>query len=165
MKSGRSFAAIVLVLAAGSSVRAQERIQFTEYSAKFLCGVMKEESGPVRPGSYDTAINIHNPQLVSTTTFVKKAVFAPREGEDPVRFRYRRDQLRADFAEHVDCKIIRSLLPSPQNALPFVEGFVVVIVIPSKGIPSDIDVVGVYTSAACKGRTQIWKCYRQHSTS
>ena len=117
MKS-RNTAAIVLALATVSTaVQAQERIQFAEYSAKFLCGLVKEEgAASVRPGLYDTSINIHNPQIVSSMPFFKKVVFAPREGEDPVRpSRFRRDELKADFAEHVDCKIIRSMLAPPQS--------------------------------------------------
>ena len=33
------------------------------YAAKFLCGELKREGrqGPVEPGSYSTAINVHNP--------------------------------------------------------------------------------------------------------
>jgi len=51
MNSSRTVAAIVLVLAMASSVaQAQARIPFAEYSAKFLCGVMKEEdAAPVPP--------------------------------------------------------------------------------------------------------------------
>ena len=152
MTSRRSVSAVALVLAAVGSVCAQERIQFAEYSAKFLCGVVKEEGGPVRPGSYDTSINIHNPQIIPSTTFFKKVVLAPREGEDPSRpSRFRRDVLKPDFAEHVDCKIIRSMLGN-QGGAPFVEGFVVLIVVPSKGISTDLDVVGVYTVSNPQGQ-------------
>jgi hypothetical protein len=155
MNSRRNIAAIVLALATVSTaVQAQERIQFAEYSAKFLCGVVKEEgAASVRPGFYDTSINIHNPQIVSSTTFFKKVVFAPREGEDPVRpSRFRRDELKADFAEHVDCKIIRSMLAQPQSGASFVEGFVVLIAVAAKGIPTDLDVVGVYTVSNPQGQ-------------
>ena len=155
MISRRNIALIVLVLAAASSlVRAQERFQFAEYSAKFLCGVVKEEgAAPVRPGLYDTSINIHNPQIIPSTTFFKKVVLAPREGEEPIPpSRFRRDVLKPDFAERVDCKVIRSMLGN-QGGAPFVEGFVVLIVVPANKVaPSDLDVVGVYTVSNPQGQ-------------
>lgn len=145
-------AAIVLILWSASAL-AQSRMQFVEYSAKFLCGVVEEQAptaSPLRPGTYETSINIHNPQLpvspLPRVTFVKKVVLAPREGEEPVRpSQFRGDTLQADFAEHVDCKIIRSMLGGAGGAA-FVEGFVVLIVLPSPiTVPHELDVVGVYT--------------------
>jgi hypothetical protein len=100
-------------------------------------------------GSYETSINIHNPQLfVESVTFVKKAVLAPRQG-DPQRFKPQfRDisELEADYAERVDCKKIRDLL-SPAGGDPFIEGFVVLVVIPIPwpSQPRELDVVAVYT--------------------
>jgi hypothetical protein len=154
MSTRQILAAMILVLATALSVFGQERIQFAEYSAKFMCGVVKEEgAAPVRPGLYDTAINIHNPQIIPSTTFFKKVVLAPREGEKPVPpSRFRRDVLRPDFAEHVDCKIIRAML-GPQGGAPFVEGFVVLIAVPEKrGTATDLDVVGVYTVSGPQGQ-------------
>jgi hypothetical protein len=123
-------------------------VHFIEYSAKFLCGETREGAS-VRPGTYETSINIHNPELPGTqqpVIFVKKAVRAPREGEEPFKFgRFHLDKLQADFAEQVDCKIIRSLL-DPSALAPFIEGFVVLIVFPSPlTTPHELDVVGVYT--------------------
>lgn len=55
-------------------------------------------------------------------TFVKKVVLTPPEGEEPVRpSQVRRDTLQADFAERVDCKIIRSMLAGPAG-LPLLKG-------------------------------------------
>ncbi|HKD79619.1 MAG TPA: hypothetical protein VKH81_07990 [Candidatus Angelobacter sp.] len=146
-------AALVLVLVAGAtSAFAQTQIQFVEYSAKFLCGVEEGKqpgSGPVRPGIYETTINIHNPQLplnpLPSVTFAKKVVLSTPEGEKPVPpSRFRVDRVQADFAEQVDCKIIREML-GPAGTAPFIEGFVVLI-IPSRVNPApQLDVVGVYT--------------------
>jgi hypothetical protein len=152
-------ASIVLFLGSVSTlVHAQGRIQFAEYSAKFLCGVVegKESAGaPVGPGTYETSINIHNPQILpsASVTFLKKTVVAPREGQEPsAPSRFRRDILKSDFAEHVDCKVIRSLL-GPAAGGAFVEGFVVLIVVPTKGItPTELDVVGVYTVSNPQGQ-------------
>ena len=38
-------------------------VQFNEYSAKFLCGEVRDATEGVRPGTYETSINIHNPQF------------------------------------------------------------------------------------------------------
>jgi hypothetical protein len=97
-----------------------------------------------------TSINIHNPELptkpLPNVTFIKKVVLALPEGEPPEPpSQFRRDVLRADFAEQVDCKIIRDML-GPAGAAPFVEGFVVLIVLPDPlATAHELDVVGVYT--------------------
>jgi hypothetical protein len=146
------FAAIVLVSGSVSAF-AQTQIRFVEYSAKFLCGVQEAKeagSAAVRPGVYETSINIHNPQLplnpLPSVTFVKKAVLALPEGEKPVPpSKFRRDIVQADFAEQVDCKIIRDML-GPAGAAPFIEGFLVLIVFPAPlATIHELDVVGVYS--------------------
>ena len=136
-----------------------QRIQFTEYSAKFLCGVVKEESPatPVQPGTYSTSINIHNAEIVAPVIFLKKAVASPIEPlaqKEPGRpSPFRRDELKADFAEYVDCRVIRDML-GPAGAAAFVEGFVVVIAVPPARelTPSQLDVVGVYTVSNREGQ-------------
>jgi hypothetical protein len=153
MTSARTmFTAVVLVLVSASAA-AQTQIRLVEYSAKFLCGTVESKqpgSAAVRPGFYETSINIHNPEFptnpLPTVTFAKKVVLALPEGEKPVPpSRSRVDRLQADFAEQVDCKIIRDML-GPAGAAPFIEGFVVLIVIPSPiTTPHELDVVGVYT--------------------
>jgi hypothetical protein len=145
------FAAMVVVLGPASAL-AQTQIRLMEYSAKFLCGTVEAKqpgAAAVRPGIYETSINIHNPQLLTPppgVTFVKKVVPALPEGEKPAPpSRFRRDVLPPDFAEQVDCKIIREML-GPAGAAPFVEGFVVLIVLPAPlTTPHELDVVGVYT--------------------
>jgi len=149
-----ALAAIALLFGSASAMaQVAAPITFVEYSAKFLCGVVETKepaAAAVRPGIYETSINIHNPQLplnpLPSVTFVKKAVLALREGEKPVPpSRFRRDDLQADFAEQVDCKVIRSLLGAA-GAAPFIEGFVVLIVLPLPvTTPHELDVVGVYT--------------------
>lgn len=138
--------------------------QFVEYSAKFLCGTPSPDTppgaGPVSQGVYNTSINIHNPQLPinppPSVTFVKKAVVSLPEGPDklpPSQFRV--DRLTADFAEEVDCGIIRSLLGNAGTA-SFIEGFVVLIAVPQAGTPPplhELDVVGVYTVTTPQGQS------------
>ena len=81
------FAAIVLVLGSAAAV-AQTQVRFVEYSAKFLCGVSEGKeagSAAVRPGVYETSINIHNPQLplnpLPSVVFVKKLCWHYRKGK------------------------------------------------------------------------------------
>jgi hypothetical protein len=59
------------------------------YSAKFLCGLFDAErisdrgelEGPVKPGRYATAINVHNPHPHKAIRFRKKgSAFVRREG-------------------------------------------------------------------------------------
>jgi hypothetical protein len=84
------FATIVLLLGSASAfAQVPVPVRFVEYSAKFLCGDARDPTAAaVRPGIYETSINIHNPELPGTqqpVTFVKKAVRAPREGEEPFK--------------------------------------------------------------------------------
>jgi hypothetical protein len=143
------FATAALLLGAASAVAqgpvpVPVPISVNEYSAKFLCGDAKDVIA-ARPGNYATTINIHNPQY-RTVMFSKKAVRSPREGETPIPPGKLRSglSLEPDFAEQVDCKVIRDLLGNPSD--PFIEGFVVLYVLPSQWtIPNEFDVVGVYT--------------------
>ena len=109
------FATIVLLLGSASAfAQVPVPIRFVEYSAKFLCGDAKDPgAAAVRPGIYETLINIHNPELPGTqqpVIFVKKAVRAPREGEEPFKF---------GRSSRLNCKLIlqsrstaRSFAPS-----------------------------------------------------
>jgi hypothetical protein len=135
---------------------AQTQNRLIEYSAKFLCGVVQTNvpiGFAVRPGVYATSINIHNPQPPigpaggATTIFVKKAVVALPEGQQELPpSAFRRDELRADFAEEVDCNIIRKITG---NSSPFIEGWVVLFVLPGpNGVTNELDVTGVYTVEA-----------------
>ena len=98
-------------------------VQFNEYSAKFLCGEARGPEG-VRPGTYETSINIHNPQFplpppppgYRGVGFIKKVVRSPREGDAPFPIGAHFDYLLPDGAEQVDCKIIRSLLERRERA-------------------------------------------------
>lgn len=140
------FATIALLLGSASAF-AQEQIHFIEYSAKYLCGEAKEGAS-VRPGTYETSINIHNPDFFQRVYFAKKAVRAPRQGDPQPRKLppFEGGFLDADFAERIDCKKIRDLLGQAGND-PFIEGFVVLVVIPIpwNTPPRELDVVGVYT--------------------
>jgi len=120
------------------------------YPVKFLCGAVPPtpqgqiERGPVKPGNYLTAINIHNPYF-NTTSFFKKAVLMysndptfqqgfeiPRKPGDLFQA-----TLGADFGMEIDCDDIRQVLLKgilPPTATGFIKGWVI-IEVPAKKIP------------------------------
>jgi hypothetical protein len=145
------FATMVLLLGSVSAFAQPVPVPviINEYSAKFLCGDAKEAAG-VRPGIYETSINIHNPALwfpppgPDPVSFGKKVVLSPREGENFPPWGRAGGTLPPDAADQVDCKLIRSILNNPPA--PFIEGFLVLLVPPYPlPVPHELDVVGVYT--------------------
>jgi hypothetical protein len=123
------------------------------YAAKFVCGVMPPSSAPaeeqpVEPGSYATAINVHNPNP-AVVAFAKKAVllFAANEKEAGFELpkspgELYRAELGPDGGMRIDCLAIRQeLLKGTAPPAPvFIEGWVVI------ESPEPLDVVGVYTA-------------------
>jgi hypothetical protein len=135
------------------------------FSAKFLCGTIKPTTitsaagdvttlpqlgNPLVPGTYLTAINIHNPNF-TPITFRKKAVVTNPERQEPGRIgELVTEELKPDAGMEVDCVDILSLLnlvgpdedPSVYLNENFLKGFVVIQTRDS----TPLDVVGVYTS-------------------
>jgi len=127
------------------------------FSAKFLCGTINPAAAtfpqlgePLVPGTYLTAINIHNPNFTAVT-FRKKAVETKsqrEEAKEPGRIgKFVTEELRPDGGIEVDClDITRELLPplagtSFDLANDFIKGFLVI----ETGDSTPLDVVGVYT--------------------
>ena len=133
---------------------AQSTSTYTEYSAKFLCGVPTGfflTDDVVGNAEYTTSINIHNPNLFTTDaplSFLKKAVRIRTEGDTAVPpSAFRQDSLANDYGEDVDCRVIRELLGSAGYPAPaFIEGFLVIVVPPASS-PNQLDVIGVYTTS------------------
>ena len=148
--------------------RPPEMEKLIVYSAKFLCGPALGKEG-VQPGSYSTAINIHNPNNGPVYLY-KKAVLAKREDEPRGKISdFHRVILQADEAIEVDCIDIISLLgteqevelttPSQQtqtilqttavspvsSLIRFIKGFVVIY------STAPLDVVAVYTASTSVG--------------
>jgi hypothetical protein len=97
----------------------------------------------IRPGTYATAINIHNPSLGQTpVTLHKRAVVALGETATPVApSAFQTYSLGAGYAVEVDCADILTLLNSSLVlSTGFVKGYVTIVA------TSQLDVVGVYTS-------------------
>lgn len=107
------------------------------YAAKFVCGTAPQPVVVV-PGTYMTAVNVHNPSRWETATLRKKfAVGLPGEEVGKIS-PYIDKQLRADEAMLIECRNIYGHLQLPPAQ--FIEGYVV--------IESDreLDVVSVYTA-------------------
>jgi hypothetical protein len=128
------------------------------YAAKFICGSFGSAQtpptaeGPVEPGNYATAINIHNPHPDNTVSFTKKAVLlfsviekdvgpeTPRHPSLPVV----QAELPPDWGMEIDGPDIRDVLLHQGPPAPaFIKGWVV---IESPEFP--LDVVAVYTVQA-----------------
>ena len=131
------------------------------YSAKFLCGELTrtEFEGPVQPGSYATAINVHNPHshpvvlhkkavLLFDGRHPKEAVerpIPPAHSDRPVI-----KELGPDWGLEIDCRDIRERLlrTGPDQAGPpaptFIKGWVVIETLSDHSL----DVVAVYTTQA-----------------
>ncbi len=148
-----AFFAVTAMLAV-TQLSAQSTSTYTEYAAKYLCGVPTGTlltHDTVGNAEYTTSINIHNPNLFTTDkpiSFLKKAVRTKVEGDTPVApSAFAQDSLANDYAEYVDCSVIRKLLGASAPGAPaFIEGFLVIVVPPASS-PNQLDVVGVYTSS------------------
>jgi hypothetical protein len=148
-----TFFAVIAMLAV-TPLTAQSTSTYSEYAAKFLCGIPTGTpltNDLVGNAEYTTSINIHNPNLFTTDapiSFLKKAVLAKTEGDTPVPpSAFKQDSLPNDYAEYVGCVVIRGLLGSAAPPAPaFIEGFLVIVVPPASS-PNQLDVVGVYTTS------------------
>jgi hypothetical protein len=133
------------------------------YAAKFLCGELKggpasQAEGPVEPGSYATAINVHNPHGFPVA-FRKKAILLfdgsqPEHGLEEPRPPVHREcgvikELRPDWGLEIDCRDIREVLLASVAGQPgpppptFIKGWVVIETLSDVSL----DVVAVYTVA------------------
>jgi hypothetical protein len=182
-----ALAVVASVAIAPAEAQANQR---TVYAAKFLCGefertgicitgivgascttnadcvdptgegICQLREGPVKPGNYQTAVNIHNPTR-KPITFVKKAVLLfsndpANPVPDPGTFEqplppgpYFSAFLERNWGMEIDCPDIREVLlgmPPPTDPtvpLPFIKGYVVLETFGSREI---LDVVAAYTT-------------------
>jgi hypothetical protein len=113
-----------------------------QYAAKFVCG--RPSADELAPGTYFTAINVHNPTERDVGFRKKVAIAGRREEPGPVS-EFFDARLGPDQALEIDCRDIREHAPSREE---FLKGFVVI------ESDIDLDVVGVYTAAGEDGQVR-----------
>ena len=144
-KIGRALFSVALLGALATPAAAQSGGR-NEYAVKYVCGtnVRPTLSPAAAPGTYYTAINVHNPSN-EAVPFVFKVVIAPSGapgGHTPLTAPFR---LGSDEATDVDCMMItRALDAASIPHGPFWTGFFVI------QSPVELDVVAVYTTAASR---------------
>lgn len=111
-----------------------------QYAAKFVCG-KNDEGTVVAPGTYFTAINVHNPGRETASISKRFAVAFPSEKPGPVS-RVVKERLRPGQAFEIDCPDIASHVP----VRGFAKGFVTL------ESTQDLEVVSVYTAARLSSR-------------
>lgn len=110
-----------------------------QYAVKFVLG--KSDGRMFVPGSYSTAINVHNPLRRPVVFYKKVAVALP--GQKPGRVTdFEPAKLGPDEAFDIDEDDVRRIARS--KASPFT-GFVVI------ESPEELDVVAVYTAGSGRG--------------
>ncbi len=127
------------------------------YAVQFLCGTFEAApgiEGPVKPGDYQTAVSLHNPNLASLM-FQRKAVLVFRADTPPSPAQpmppgsFFPASLQANWGLEIDCRDIRQVMLTNAVSLPtFIKGFVV-IEVPGVGPglpPRPLDVVVTYTA-------------------
>jgi hypothetical protein len=121
-----------------------------QYAAKLVCGILApskpKSSGPLSPGQYFTAINVHNPSRCETVEFRwKVAVGNPLESREHPVSAFANASLGPDEALEIDTADVMQLLNASFPPQPFVKGWVVL------ETESELDVVAVYTSSQKTG--------------
>jgi hypothetical protein len=106
-----------------------------QYVTKFVCG--RSEGKIVAPGTYHTAINVHNPGAEPIDVRKRFSVALPSEKAGPVSELFRA-RLGPSESFEVDCPDILQHLRSRE---PFVKGFAI---LESR---TELDIVAVYTAA------------------
>jgi hypothetical protein len=136
---------VLTVYAAANPAAAQD--QYFEYAVKIVCGSPpRERAAAVAPGTYFTAINIHNPNPdpIDTVFFGKKfALTAAKEQPGPVSS-FSVNVLISDRALEIDC----SDMFARTKVKGFAKGFAVI------QSPAVLDVVAVYTAAGAADRIE-----------
>ena len=135
--------AITLILVAGSA-----SAQTSLYSAKFVCGRATNTeiaTFTVAPGSYFTAINVHNPAPTGNNATIRKRFSVGRPGEQagPLS-QFVSTPLPPARTMLIECRNIYAHLNIAVGT--FIEGVVEI-----RGINAELDVVGVYTVAPPNG--------------
>lgn len=89
-----------------------------EYHASFICGSIADSSGPLRPGFYDTDVNIYNKQGF-TIPLLWKVVL-----NDGPSSNFNVKSLKATTSTSINCEQIRNVVHLNDRE-SFIQGFVV----------------------------------------
>ena len=110
-----------------------------EYTARFICGTITGEEGPLRPGRYNSDINIFNRQSFPIS-FFWKAVAANQEQSDG-NFRIRSQEPGGSVS--LSCKDIQASIPAYANVTGeiFFEGIMTI------NVDLDSSVIGSISSS------------------
>jgi hypothetical protein len=113
-----------------------------QYAVKFLCTTnvpgTSQSTTSLLPGTYETVVNIHNPNSKPAGFRMKLALSTSTQIDPPLISDFIKEKLRPDQATKVDCSRIGEF------ELPLIHGFEGFLVIEST---LSLDVVAVYTAA------------------
>jgi hypothetical protein len=113
-----------------------------EYTARFICGTITGEEGPLRPGRYNSDINIFNRQSFPIS-FFWKAVAASQEEEEQSDSNFRIRSLEPGGSISLSCKDIQASIPAYANDTgeKFFEGIMTI------NVDLDSSVIGSISSS------------------
>jgi hypothetical protein len=132
-----------------NAAAAQQPAPTVQYAAKFICG--KSDGTVMAPGTYFTAINVHNPGNQPVSPKKSVAIALPGENPGPVRqFPEPFQSLGHDQAYEIDCPEIVRLAPIGG----FIKGFVLI------ETEAELDVVAVYSAAGATGQVETMEIER-----
>lgn len=98
----------------------EQPIQSITYTAKFVCGSVFGDEGPLRPGHYDTDISIFNKQ-----SFPMNILWSVVQNDGPSSNAIIKN-LQPETSTGIVCKEIRKLLDLGDNSESIVEGFAII---------------------------------------
>ncbi len=112
-----------------------------EYTARFICGAITGEEGPLRPGRYNSDINIFNRQSFPISFFWKAVAASQEEEQSDSNFRIR--SLEPGGSISLSCKDIHASIPAYANDTgeKFFEGIMTI------NVDLDSSVIGSISSS------------------
>lgn len=112
-----------------------------QYAVKFICTSnvpgTSQQTPSFLPGTYATAVNIHNPNPRPVRFRMKLAAATSTEVDPPQITAFLNETLKPDQATRVDCSRVKDFGPLPIHGF---EGFLVI------ESARSLDVVAVYTA-------------------
>jgi hypothetical protein len=137
----RSLIAVLIIAFAVAAVPVCAQEPAFQYVVKFVCG--KGDGRVVAPGTYFTAINVHNPNREGFGFRKKFAVALPEQRVGPIS-KWIDAKLGPDEAFEIDCPDIIRYFDQPS----FLKGFAVI------RTTFPLDIVAVYTAAGENGSVE-----------